>query len=240
MTSLGHPLTVRAIVAPDDAIDAMEDSVASHAIVKTFVHFESICISICTCCQDHALDRLDVTNGPEDATPPFEALGKKERTMKVKDIMTTPVATCGPEANLAEATALMWDNDCGILPVVGEAGGLAGVVTDRDICVALGTRNVRSSDLCVRDVLKDHILVCKSSDDINTALQTMREGKIRRLPVVNEDALLEGIVSMDDVVLNAQHGDGKTGYGVSHGEVVATLKAIYTHDDRMRSRSAVA
>ena len=160
--------------------------------------------------------------------------------MIVKDVMTTQVATCRPETNLAEATALMWDNDCGILPVVGETGGLAGIVTDRDICVALGTKNIRASDLCVRDVVKDQPVVCKSSDDIQTALQTMREGKIRRLPVVNDDALLVGIVSIDDVVLKTQHGDGKMGSLVSYGDVVTTLQAIYSHGNQSRGRSAAA
>jgi CBS domain-containing protein len=160
--------------------------------------------------------------------------------MKVKDLMKTRVATCRPETNLAEATALMWDNDCGVLPVAGGLGALVGMVTDRDICIALGTRNVRSSDLCVRDIIKGHTLVCKSSDDIQMALQTMREGKIRRLPVVSDDALLEGIVSMDDVVLNTQHGDGKTGSGISYGDVVTTLQAIYSRDDQFRGRSAAA
>jgi CBS domain-containing protein len=160
--------------------------------------------------------------------------------MTVKDVMTKPVATCGPETNLAEATALMWDNDCGVLPVTGETGELVGIVTDRDICIALGTRNVRSSDLCVREVIKNLTVVCKSSDDIRTALQTMREGKIRRLPVVNDDALLEGIVSMDDVVLNARSTDGKMGSGISHGDAITTLQAIYSRDDQFRGRSAAA
>jgi CBS domain-containing protein len=160
--------------------------------------------------------------------------------MTVKDVMTIRVATCQRETNLAEASALMWDNDCGVLPVLSETGELAGIVTDRDICIALGTRNVRSSDLSVRDLIKDHTAVCKSSDDINTALQTMCEAKIRRLPVVNDDALLEGILSMDDVVLKAQHGDGKIGSGISYGEVVAALQAIYRRDDQFRGRSAAA
>jgi CBS domain-containing protein len=160
--------------------------------------------------------------------------------MTVKDVMKTQLATCRLETNLAEATALMWDNDCGVLPVAGETGELVGIVTDRDICIALGTKNVRASDLCVRDVIKNHALVCKSSDDIHTALQTMREGRVRRLPIVNDDALLEGIVSMDDVVLNAQHGDGKMGSGISYGDVVTTLQAIYSRDNQFRGRSAAA
>src|SRR5579864_7854091 len=158
--------------------------------------------------------------------------------MTVKDVMKKPVVTCRPEMNLAEATALMWDQDCGALPIEGESGELVGIVTDRDICIALGTRNVRASDLCVHDVIKDHTLVCKSPDDIHTALHTMREGKIRRLPVVNNDALVEGIVSMDDVVLNAQQGDGKISSGVSYGDVVTTLQAIYSRGNQFHGRSA--
>ncbi len=159
--------------------------------------------------------------------------------MTVKEVMTKPVATCRPETNLAEATALMWENDCGALPVLTEAGELAGIVTDRDICIALGTRNVRSSDLFVRDLLRDHTSVCKSSDDIHAALTKMREGKIRRLPVVSDDARLEGIVSMDDVVLYAEAA-GKMGHFISYGDVVTTLKAIYTPGNPLRSQSAGA
>jgi CBS domain-containing protein len=159
--------------------------------------------------------------------------------MTVKDVMTTRVATCRPEMNLAEATALMLDNDCAALPVLGKTGELAGIVTDRDVCIALGTRNVRSSELCVRDVIKDHTLVCKSSDDIHTALQTMRRGKIRRLPVVNDDALLKGIVSMDDVALNAER-DAKMGSVISYEDVVTALQVICNRDDQLRGRSAAA
>jgi CBS domain-containing protein len=160
--------------------------------------------------------------------------------MKVKDVMTVRVATCRPETNLAEATALMWDNDCGALPVLGETGQLAGIVTDRDICIALGTRNIRSSELSVRDVLRDHTLVCKSSDNVHTALQTMRDGKIRRLPVVNDNSLLEGIVSMDDLVLNAVGSAGKMGSVISYGDVVTTLQAIYKRDNQFCGEPAAA
>src|SRR5450755_4215397 len=159
--------------------------------------------------------------------------------MTVKDVMTQQVATCRPETNLAEAAALMWEKDCGALPVLAESGELTGIITDRDICIALGTRNVRSSDLCVRDVVKDHPLVCRSSEDIHVALQTMHDAKIRRLPVVNENASLEGIVSIDDVVLSAAHGNGKLDHGITYGDVITTLQAIYIHD-QFHGQSAAA
>ena len=129
--------------------------------------------------------------------------------MKVKDVMTMPVATCRPGTNLAEAGALMWENDCGVLPVVDAAGELAGVVTDRDMFIALGTRNVAPSALTVAELLCGQTLTCRSSDSIQRALMIMREGKVRRLPVVDEAGAPEGIVSMDDIVLNAEGGIGR-------------------------------
>ena len=159
--------------------------------------------------------------------------------MTVNEVMTKRVVTCLPETNLAEATALMWENGCGVLPVLGAGGEVVGVVTDRDICIALGTRNVRASDLSVRDVVHDHTLVCNPDDEIHTALKMMREGKIRRLPVVTENSRLEGIVSLDDVVLKAGNGDGAAHSEISYTEVVTTMQAIYAHGDPLRAQAAV-
>jgi CBS domain-containing protein len=153
--------------------------------------------------------------------------------------MTKAVAVCRVETNLAEAASLMWENDCGALPVVAASGEVDGIVTDRDICIDLGTRNIRSSDLCVRDVLQDHVLSCKSSDDVQKALQTMRDGKVRRLLILNDESVLEGIVSMDDIVIKARP-DGRASSAISYGDAITTLQAIYSRDDPRRSQAAVA
>ena len=150
--------------------------------------------------------------------------------MLVKDVMNERAATCRPHTNLAEATALMWEHDCGSLPVITDDETLAGIVTDRDICIALGTRNVRASDLTVNDLIRNHTLTCTSSDDVQAALQVMRDGKVRRLPVVDAQGHLAGIVSMDDLVLSAEQ-DGKGDSTVAYGDVVATLQAIYNRHD---------
>jgi CBS domain-containing protein len=89
--------------------------------------------------------------------------------VKISDVMRRRVPTCRPETNLAEATALMWENDCGVLPVVTETGQLVGLVTDRDMCIALGTRNVQASDILVRDIIGERVLVCSPSEDIQVA-----------------------------------------------------------------------
>lgn len=157
--------------------------------------------------------------------------------MRVDQVMRIKVATCRPESNLAEAIATMWSTNCGVLPVTAEGGEVLGIITDRDISVALGTRNLRSSDVRVRDVAHNHVLTCRPSDDIHVALQTMRRGRVRRLPVVFEGRL-EGIVSMDDLVLNAEP-DGKMGAAISYGDVVSTLQDIYTpHGDSRRLTAA--
>lgn len=157
--------------------------------------------------------------------------------MTVRDVMTKQVAICRPEMNLAEVAALMWENNCGALPVVADGGEVAGIVTDRDIFIALGTRNVRSSDLNVGAVVHDHVLCCKASDDVHTALQKMGDGKVRRLPVVNDDARLEGIVSMDDIVTKAKP-DGKMGSAISYADAVTTLQSIYGRNDPFREQPA--
>jgi CBS domain-containing protein len=159
--------------------------------------------------------------------------------MTVRDAMTKQFTTCRLDTNLAAATALMWENDCCELPVLAETGGLAGVLTDRDICIALGTRNVRASELTARDVIEPDPLICTATDDIRSAIQTMREAKIRQLAVVNEQGVLEGIVSLDRIVLSEQPGDGEV---VSLGDVLAAMQAISTRPsgDPISSHSAAA
>src|SRR5262245_9161088 len=120
--------------------------------------------------------------------------------MTVRDLMTESAVFCRPDTNLAQAAALMWDNDCGALPVVSESGKITGMITDRDICIALGTRNKRASEVSVYDVLSGPVWVCRPDDEIRTALKSMREGRIRRLPVVNSAGGLEGIVCLDEIV----------------------------------------
>src|SRR5262245_29692720 len=105
--------------------------------------------------------------------------------MKVKDLMTTEVKFCGLETNLAAATELMWNNDCGILPIV-EAGQVIGVITDRDICIALGTRSRHAAEVVTASVVSPSVFVCSADDDVKTALAKMKKERVRRLPVTDE------------------------------------------------------
>ena len=143
--------------------------------------------------------------------------------MKIKDIMTTDVRTCSPGTNLAAAAALMLDGDCGILPVV-DKGKLVGIVTDRDMYIALATRNTLASHVTVGDVARKQVFTCGPDDDVHAALAAMKQHRVRRLPVEGFGGTVQGIVSMNDILLAA--GTRKP---VRNDEVVDTLRAICVH-----------
>jgi CBS-domain-containing membrane protein len=145
--------------------------------------------------------------------------------------------------NLAAATELMWNNDCGVLPVIHN-GRLAGIITDRDICVALGTRNRPAAELAVDEVATGDVATCDPGDDLNAAMATMRQAKVRRLPVVTDEGRLEGIVALNDLILAASRRRG----GISYEDVVDTVKAVSEHrvrrpaevDGKMKAPSVLA
>ena len=146
--------------------------------------------------------------------------------MKVKDIMTAEPRTCAPETSAAAAAQLMWDGDCGVLPVV-DAGRLVGVVTDRDLYIALATQNRLASDVAVGEIATRDVITCEPEDDIHHVLDAMKAHRVRRLPVVGFGSTVLGIVSIDDVVCAA--GPRRI---VSHQQVIETLQGIYrAHHD---------
>jgi CBS-domain-containing membrane protein len=149
--------------------------------------------------------------------------------MKVQDIMTRDVKFCGPDTNLAAATEILWRNNCGTLPVLDSGGKLLGVITDRDMCIAMGTRNWKPSDLVIRDVAMKPVFTCGPTDDVHEALNTMRKHQVRRVPVVGEDGKLAGILCLDEIVLHAEKAEGKKAVGISYEDVVNTMKALCEH-----------
>jgi len=142
---------------------------------------------------------------------------------KVEDVMVKGVRFCHPDTNLAAVAKIFWEEGCGALPVV-ENGRAIGMITDRDVAIALGTRNARACDTLVRDVALPKVFFCLAQDDIHTALNTMRAQQVRRLPVVDHAGALVGILSLDDIVLLAGE---RLPSALSYSDVVDTMKAIY-------------
>ncbi|HMD09443.1 MAG TPA: CBS domain-containing protein [Candidatus Acidoferrum sp.] len=147
--------------------------------------------------------------------------------MKVKEIMTQSAVCCNPETNVGAAVEFMWVRNCGMLPVVGPDQKLTGIVTDRDICIAMGTRNRLAGELSVGEIATRNVFTCKPDEEIHEALQTMVSKHVRRLPVVNDKGVPQGILSMDDIIT---HGDIHKWEGcceLSSEEIIRGLKQLY-------------
>ncbi len=145
--------------------------------------------------------------------------------MKVQEIMKRDVRVCSPDADLATVGKLMDTNHFGVMPVT-EKGKVIGMITDRDICVALAKRDVKPSKLLVREVMSHEVHAQHPDHDIKVALETMRRVKVRRLPVVDDHHQLQGILSLDDVVLVARAVESPGFSGPLFADVVLTLRAI--------------
>jgi len=122
--------------------------------------------------------------------------------MKVCEVMRKGAAACRADTTLSAAAELMWKRRCGFLPVIGEGGNVIGVVTDRDIGVALGTRRQRPSELVVNDVMPAKLFTCTADDSVRCALTTMRIERLQRLPVIDQEGALVGVLSRDDIALS--------------------------------------
>jgi CBS domain-containing protein len=142
--------------------------------------------------------------------------------MLVKQLMTKNVSSCRPDNNLAELAEVMWKQRCGALPILDRSGRTMGIITDRDICIALGTRNIKASDVLARDVSRPVYFRCRPDDDVRDALRTMATEGVGRLPVVDEAASLVGIISIDDIICRA--GGGRS--DLSDREIIDTLTSM--------------
>jgi CBS domain-containing protein len=142
--------------------------------------------------------------------------------MKVKELMTTDVKHCGTETNLAAAAKIMWEGDCGAVPVTDERGRVVGVITDRDICIAAATRPRTEGEIPVKDVISRELYTCAPGDDVRAALETMKARKVRRLPVVEPGGRLVGIVSIHDIAVRSR----SRGADVSPDSVLDAFIAI--------------
>ena len=156
--------------------------------------------------------------------PDFE---KEEMQMKVADVMMRTPASCTAETNLAAAVEILWTRNCGMLPVVNTEGKVTGVLTDRDICIALGTRNRPASEIIVREIQPEKLFACKADDDIHAALAILSGAQVRRLPVLDDAGQLAGILSLDDVVLHAATAIAGRVPELSSSEVIEYMKRVY-------------
>jgi CBS domain-containing protein len=117
--------------------------------------------------------------------------------MKIRDVMTTEVQTVGPDQTVKEAASFMLNNDTGSIPV-RDGGQLIGMITDRDIAVR-GVAEGLGPETAVRDLMSEDVVCAREDDEVTTVARRMSEAQVRRLPVLNADGNLVGIVSLGDL-----------------------------------------
>ena len=133
--------------------------------------------------------------------------------MKVNEVMTRNVCVASPRMSIAQAAKMMSDCDSGVLPV-GEDDRLVGMITDRDIAIRAVARR-KPHETPVREVMSHEVLYCYDDEDIDDIARNMAEQQVRRLPVVNRDKRLVGIVSLGDLSLYARASNA--------GETIAAI-----------------
>ena len=146
--------------------------------------------------------------------------------MNVGQLMKQNVRACHPNDTLNIAAQIMWDNDCGCVPVVEANRRLVGMLTDRDICMAAYTQGGALRMLRVSSAMSKKVYSCKPEDTLAAAEDVMRAKLIRRVPVTDAEGHLVGIISLNDIAREAQSEGTRAKKEVTSDEVGLTLAAI--------------
>jgi CBS domain-containing protein len=165
-------------------------------------------------------------------------LPNNEEAMNIEQLMTRPVQSCQPQDTINRAAQIMWDADIGCVPVVDADNRVVGMITDRDIAMAAYTQGRGLDGISVESAMAKQVYTCSPSDEVSSAEQCMQKFQVRRLPVVDSSAKLVGIVSMNDIALQAAQEKSARKPEVTLNDVALTLAQIGQH--RHESMAAAA
>ncbi len=148
--------------------------------------------------------------------------------MRVEELMTRHVTTCKADDTLDRAARLMWDYDCGCLPVCAGDGlnRVLGMITDRDICMSAMIQGKQLHELHVSDAMAKQVRVSRLGDSLVDAERMMRGAQIRRLPVIDEQGALAGMITLADLAREAEREQTSETQQVTGDEIGVTLASI--------------
>jgi CBS domain-containing protein len=124
--------------------------------------------------------------------------------MKAREIMTQDPCSCSPDDSIQDVAQLMRDNDCGSVPVVDDEGQIVGTVTDRDLAIRVLAAG-KSLDTRVEEVMTPNPCCCDQDEDLKVIEQAMADNQIRRVPIVDGDGSLVGIIAQADLAIAAEN-----------------------------------
>jgi CBS domain-containing protein len=146
----------------------------------------------------------------------------RRKSIRVGRLMSRDPRTCGPNDSSSRAAQIMWDNDCGCVPVVDAEGRAIGMITDRDICMAAFTRGKLLADIPISTVFSPNVVTVHEDQSVEAAEVTMRAHQVRRVPVVDAEGRPVGVLSLNDLARHAGHHRGD----VDVDDFVSTFAAI--------------
>jgi CBS domain-containing protein len=142
----------------------------------------------------------------------------------IGELMRTEVHRVGANASANDAARLMWEKDVGVVPVVDGSGKLIGIVTDRDIAMAAYLRGLNLWDISVGSLTTGEVISAHASDSAQDVSSLMSRRQVRRVPIVDDQGALVGIVSLNDLALAATAAEPDR--GITEHEVADALRAI--------------
>lgn len=119
--------------------------------------------------------------------------------MQLQEVMSHPAVTCPVDCTADVPARLMWEFDCGVIPLVDQDGRIAGIITDRDICMAALTQGKALHEIPVSSAMTRDVVCCHPEDAVDTAETQMRDNQVRRVPIVDEDSHPVGVFSVNDL-----------------------------------------
>ena len=148
--------------------------------------------------------------------------------MNVSDVMHRVVHTCSVDETLDRVARVMWEHDCGSVPLTDASGKLVAIVTDRDVCMAAYTQGQPLTRIVASTAASRSVATVRENATIDTVESLMRDHQVRRIPVVDAAERPVGIVTLNDLVLHA-HPGGRRREGLSAESITKTLAAICEH-----------
>jgi CBS domain-containing protein len=145
---------------------------------------------------------------------------------KVSEVMTAAVKSCPAASSVNDAAQIMWENDCGCVPVVDEDARVVGIVTDRDLAMATYTQGRPLFDIVIEPVMSKKVVTCGPDDTVSFALKLMRDARVHRLPVVDDAGKLVGVLSLSDISreIEIDSAGARSNPAIELADVVVTIR----------------
>ncbi|MEK7469388.1 MAG: CBS domain-containing protein [Planctomycetota bacterium] len=155
--------------------------------------------------------------------------------LTVGDICTRSPRVTTPDATLAQAAKVMWEGDCGMLPVIDGERKVIGVISDRDLALALAVRGAKAHEAKVKEAMGARVVSCRLDEPAGAALSRLAKFQLRRLPVVTAGGVIEGVLSIADAIRNSGRFMGEKGQDLTGDAIIRVLQSICESPDAKKT-----